>query len=109
VSKIKFPSVVSTFAFITIRLPTLLKGIIQDGESLVTTGSRSSLLSLLPASNMESGKDDELSKTFMVCLSPAVKNAMERAVIYINRCGKNILAGYTIKVDFVPARELPPG
>lgn len=34
VSRIKFPSVVSAFALTTIRLPTLLNGMIHEMESL---------------------------------------------------------------------------
>ena len=38
VSKIKLPSVVSAFAFISIRLPARLKGITQETESALKVG-----------------------------------------------------------------------
>ena len=39
VSRIKLPSVVSAFAFIKIRFPARLNGIMHVAESTVTTGS----------------------------------------------------------------------
>lgn len=39
VSRIKFPSVVSTLPLITIKLPALVNGMVQVAESLVTNGS----------------------------------------------------------------------
>jgi hypothetical protein len=110
VSRIKLPSIVSAFAFITIRLPTLLNGMIQLGESLVTTGSPMKLtgISLNNVSRREFDVRGDIAIYFDVFSLFFVANRIPNKIFtHINRGNKDILAAYDVKIRDISKKGLP--